>query len=128
MGEADEATGGTGTLLRLDSVISKYSAKEDTLESADCRTVEVPAEAPTLQRVVSQRVEQALQDAPPPVSTRTDEERGYCSEPEELSVDESDWQILGDARKEPPPLVRTRTDEERGYCSEPEEPVISTAS
>jgi len=88
--------------------------------------VEEPAEEqPQLQRAVSQRVQEAISDPAPPVRTWTDDDRGYCSEPEDVEVNESEWHQVEEVLQQPPTLLRTRTDEERGYCSEPEEPVTT---
>mmetsp|Transcript_25439 Transcript_25439/g.73382 ORF Transcript_25439/g.73382 Transcript_25439/m.73382 type:complete len:557 (+) Transcript_25439:136-1806(+) len=52
---------------------------------------ELPEQQPPLQRAVSRRVEEALEDRPQLQRTRTDDERGYASEPEELLAD---WTVL----------------------------------
>merc|ERR1711957_895230 len=49
------------------------------------------ARRPTLQRAMSQRMEDVMKEPASLVRTRTDEERGYSSEPEDLLAD---WILL----------------------------------
>jgi len=52
---------------------------------------ETQPERPKLQRATSRRIEEALTERPMLQRTRTDDERGYCSEPEELLAD---WVVV----------------------------------
>jgi len=103
--EAQEATGGgSRTLLRRQDSAAYESDAEVSTEKVDgqldrpdtesLETLEAPPapRPPRLQRANSRRVEEALHERPMLQQTRTDEERGYCSEPEELLAD--GWLIL----------------------------------
>lgn len=102
--EAKEVMGGQRcTLKRQDSAAYDSDAEahkrdvQEDLGRPDTETLEMPQappapRPPTLQRSNSRRVDEALQERPALQRTRTDEERGYCSEPEELLGD--DWVVL----------------------------------
>jgi len=102
--ETKEVAGGQRCVLkRQDSAAydSDAEAHEGDMEEETDRRKAEPLEVPqappahrppTLQRSNSRRVDEALQEQPALQRTRTNEERGYCSEPEELLGD--DWVVL----------------------------------
>mmetsp|Transcript_89501 Transcript_89501/g.286847 ORF Transcript_89501/g.286847 Transcript_89501/m.286847 type:complete len:585 (-) Transcript_89501:178-1932(-) len=71
----------------------KEEAEEEKEEEEEKDTA--ADEQPAVQRGVSQRVQEAKRQRPVLARTRTDDERGYCSEPEELVVDSlGDWTMI----------------------------------